>query len=127
MPLRISHLRSWALSYHPEDPAGRRGPLARPSGQGAGKQEYGTCGARRNVSRSRFCCRDVGRTLGSASRVSTFGFTVGPQLITALSEGRGYGEAGGEGLFSSCQISESLTHTFQVLIAVLKADDRSQR
>jgi len=31
-------------------------------------------------------------------------------VITALSEGRGYGEAGGEGLFSSCQISESLTH-----------------
>jgi len=31
-------------------------------------------------------------------------------LITALSEGRGYGEAEGEGLFSSCKISESLTH-----------------
>jgi hypothetical protein len=32
----------------------------------------------------------------------------------ALSEGRGYGEAGGEGLFASCQISESLTHRFAV-------------
>ena len=38
----------------------------------------------------------------------------GPQLITALSEGRGYGEAGGEGLFASWQISESLTHRFAV-------------
>ena len=40
----------------------------------------------------------------SASRrleLSTFGFTGRPQLITALSEGRGYGEAGGEGLFAS--------------------------
>ena len=34
----------------------------------------------------------------------------GPQSITALSRGRGYGEAGGEGLFCSCKISESLTH-----------------
>ena len=34
----------------------------------------------------------------------------GPQLITAPSEGRGYGEAGGEGLFSSCKTSDSLTH-----------------
>ena len=33
-----------------------------------------------------------------------------PQLITALSEGRGYGAAGGEGLFSSCKFSRSLTH-----------------
>ena len=31
-------------------------------------------------------------------------------MITALSEGRGYGEAGGEGLFPPCRISESLTH-----------------
>jgi len=46
--------------------------------------------------------------------VSTFGLTAGPQLITALSEGRGYGEAGGEGLFASWQISESLTHRFAV-------------
>ena len=38
----------------------------------------------------------------------------GPQLITALSEGRGYGEAGGEGLFAWWQISESLTHRFAV-------------
>ena len=38
----------------------------------------------------------------------------GPQLITALSEGRGYGEAGGEGLFSSSKISEALTHRFAV-------------
>src|SRR6516225_1234838 len=38
------------------------------------------------------------------------GFTAGPQLITALSEGRGYGEAGGEGSFSWFKISESLTH-----------------
>jgi serine/threonine protein kinase len=37
---------------------------------------------------------------------STSGFTAGPQLITALSEERGYDEAGGEGLFSSCKISE---------------------
>ena len=37
-----------------------------------------------------------------------------PQLITALSEGRGYGEAGGEGLFSSSKISEALTHRFAV-------------
>src|SRR6516225_6424179 len=34
----------------------------------------------------------------------------GPQVITALSEGRGYGDAGGEGLFSSHRISESLAH-----------------
>ena len=32
-----------------------------------------------------------------------------PQLVTALSEGRGYGEAGGEGLFWF-KSSESLTH-----------------
>jgi hypothetical protein len=38
----------------------------------------------------------------------------GPQLITAPSEGRGYGEAGGEGLFSSSKISEPLTHRFAV-------------
>ena len=37
-----------------------------------------------------------------------------PQLITARSEGRGYGEAGGEGLFSSSKISEALTHRFAV-------------
>jgi len=36
--------------------------------------------------------------LRSATRVSTFGFTAGPQLRTTLSEGRGYGEAGGEGV-----------------------------
>jgi len=40
----------------------------------------------------------LGRTLRSATRVSTFGFTAGPQLRTTLSEGRGYGEAGGEGV-----------------------------
>jgi len=34
----------------------------------------------------------------------------GAQVITALSEGRAYGDAGGEGLFSSYRISESLTH-----------------
>ena len=33
------------------------------------------------------------------SRVSTSGFTAGSQLITALSEGRGYGEAGVRGCF----------------------------
>ena len=33
-------------------------------------------------------------------RVSTFGFTAGPQLTAALSQGRGYGEAGVRGLFS---------------------------
>jgi len=38
----------------------------------------------------------------------------GPQLITALSEGRGYGEAGGGGLFSSSKISEALTLRFAV-------------
>jgi hypothetical protein len=48
--------------------------------------------------------------VGPAARVSTFGFTAAPELITALSEGRGYGEAGGGGLLSSCKISESLTH-----------------
>ena len=32
----------------------------------------------------------------------------GPQLITALSPGRGYGEAGREGLFSWCETSGSL-------------------
>jgi len=36
-------------------------------------------------------------------RVSTFGFTAGPQLTAALSQGRGYGEAGGEGLFCSAK------------------------
>src|SRR6516164_3666125 len=51
----------------------------------------------------------VAARLKACPRVSTFAFTVGPQLITALSEGRGYGEAGGEGFFSSCQISESLS------------------
>ena len=40
--------------------------------------------------------------------------SLAPQLITALSEGRGYGEAGGEGLSSSCKINESLTHRFAV-------------
>jgi hypothetical protein len=43
-----------------------------------------------------------GQATGSTSprtRVSTFGFAAGPQLITALSEGRGYGEAGGEVFF----------------------------
>ena len=34
------------------------------------------------------------------------GCIAGPHSITALSEGRGYGEAGGEGLFTSCQISD---------------------
>ena len=38
----------------------------------------------------------------------------GSQLITALSGGKGYGEAGGEGLFSSSKISEALTHRFAV-------------
>ena len=33
-----------------------------------------------------------------------------PQSITTLSRGRGYGEAGGEGLFCSRKISDSLTH-----------------
>jgi len=47
--------------------------------------------------------------LKPASRVCTFGFTLGPQLITALSEGRGYGEAGGEGFFSSSKINPSPT------------------
>jgi hypothetical protein len=42
--------------------------------------------------------------------VSTFGFTAGSLLITALSKGRGYGAAGSEGLLSSFKISESLTH-----------------
>ena len=51
-----------------------------------------------------------GHSRGASPRASTVGFTAGPQLITALSQGRGYGEAGGEGLFSSRQISESLTH-----------------
>src|SRR6516164_5868166 len=37
-----------------------------------------------------------------------------PQSITALSEGSGYGAAGGEGLFSSCKISQSLTHRVAV-------------
>jgi len=77
-------------------------------------------------------------TQGSAPGVCTFGFTLGPQLITTLSKGspshrqhrieqacesregrienkdlscdsqaRGYGEAGGEGLFSS---SKSIPH-----------------
>jgi hypothetical protein len=59
------------------------------------------------------------RRLGSdlrcvRDRVSTFGFTAGSQLTTALSKGRGPGEAGGEGLFSSRKISESLTHRFAV-------------
>jgi len=36
-------------------------------------------------------------------RVSTFGFTAGPQLTAALSQGRGYGEAGDEGLFCSAK------------------------
>jgi len=31
-------------------------------------------------------------------------------LITALSEGRGYGEAGGEGYFLRATNAESLTH-----------------
>ena len=54
----------------------------------------------------------VGPTLGSWS----FYIWIhdGSQLTTALSEGRGYGEAGGEGFFSSCKISESLTHRFAV-------------
>jgi hypothetical protein len=34
--------------------------------------------------------------------------------MMALSEGRGYGEAGAKALFSSCEISESLTHRFAV-------------
>ena len=38
----------------------------------------------------------------------------GPQSITALSKGRGCGEAGGEGLFSSSKISGALTHRFAV-------------
>jgi len=53
----------------------------------------------------------------SAARPLEFGhfeFTTAPNLITALSEGRGYGEAGGEGLFSSITISKSLTHRFAV-------------
>jgi len=54
-------------------------------------------------------CEIRALTRGSP-RASTFWFTEGPQLMTALSQGRGYGEAGGEGLFSSRQISESLTH-----------------
>ena len=47
-------------------------------------------------------------------RVSTCGFRGEPHLITALSEGRGYGETGGEGLLSSCKVSASLTHGFAV-------------
>ena len=43
-----------------------------------------------------------------------------PQLITALSEGRGYGEAGGEGLFPGCQISDFLTHPFTCLLSHLQ-------
>jgi len=43
-----------------------------------------------------------------------FEFTTGPNLITALSKGRVYGEAGGEGAFPSVTISESLTHRFAV-------------
>ena len=43
-----------------------------------------------------------------------FEFTTAPNLITALPRGRGYGEAGGEGLFSSVTISESLTPRFAV-------------
>ena len=40
---------------------------------------------------------------------------MGPQLITALSRARGYGEKpGGEGLFSWCKTSESLTHRYAV-------------
>jgi hypothetical protein len=35
-------------------------------------------------------------------------------LITALSEGRGYGEGGGEGLFFPRRISNSLTHRYAV-------------
>ena len=54
--------------------------------------------------------------------LGTFEFTILPNLITALSKGRepalssakGYGEAGGEGLFSSVTMSESLTHRFAV-------------
>jgi hypothetical protein len=34
----------------------------------------------------------------------------GPQVITALSEGRGYGDARGERLFSSHRLNESLAH-----------------
>ena len=40
-----------------------------------------------------------------------------PQLIMALfegAEGRGYGEAGGEGLFCRRRISNSLTHRYAV-------------
>jgi hypothetical protein len=50
------------------------------------------------------------RLFRSATRVCTFGLTVRQPLITALSEGRGYGAAGGEGLFSSYKISRFLTH-----------------
>jgi hypothetical protein len=39
---------------------------------------------------------------------------LGLQLITALSQGRGYGEAGVRGLFSLYKITESLTHRFAV-------------
>jgi hypothetical protein len=48
------------------------------------------------------------------SRVCTFGFTGPRPLITPLSEGRGYGEAGGEGFFSSGTTNESLTHRYAV-------------
>jgi len=49
-----------------------------------------------------------------------FELTTAPNLITALSKGRepalssakGYGEAGGEGLFSAGTSSESVTHRF---------------
>jgi hypothetical protein len=56
----------------------------------------------------------VGRDCYKSFEFVHFAFTARPQLITALSEGRGYGEAGGEGLFSSCMSSESLTHRFTV-------------
>ena len=41
-----------------------------------------------------------------------FELTTAPNLITAISKGRGYGEAGGEGLFSAGTSSESVTHRF---------------
>ena len=47
-----------------------------------------------------------GLALSPTARVSTFGLTAGPQLITALSEGRGYGEAGGEGSLYWREINE---------------------
>jgi len=55
---------------------------------------------------------NVARAEALALEFGHFEFTTAPNLITALSKGRGYGEAGGEGFFSSVTTSESLTRRF---------------